>query len=362
MSRNAAPVMVGAPLKKKLLGVEAARGIAALMVVFYHAARHMKLDIGYLPLGATSKFGHAGVDFFFVLSGFIIYYVHRGDFGAPARLSHYFERRFTRIYPMFWFSVALALLLTLASGKHTLPNPFFLLQWLSLLPNTADLGVAWTLQHEILFYFAFAVAIVHRRAGLVVFGMWLTFILTCWLTKAEFNDSALLMRLGSAFNIEFFFGMLSAHVVRCQNVPRPMLVLGTGMLLFLTCGVLEDFELLDGYASQARVAYGLCSMLVVIGLAASESSGRVVIPSFLARFGGASYSVYLLHLPCIGISYKLLELSGLLHKLPVSITYFLVVGAGVSGGVVVSRLIEYRLMGITRQALVLLRRDRTLAA
>ena len=141
-----------------------------------------------------------------------------------------------------------------------------------------------------------------------------------------------------------------------------MLVLGTGMLLFLTCGVLEDFELLDGYASQARVAYGLCSMLVVIGLAASESSGRVVIPSFLARFGGASYSVYLLHLPCIGISYKLLELSGLLHKLPVSITYFLVVGAGVSGGVVVSRLIEYRLMGITRQALVLLRRDRTLAA
>lgn len=356
MSVDSASIPVVSPLKHKLVNVEAARGIAALMVVFYHAARHIKLDVGYLPFGATSKFGHAGVDFFFVLSGFIIYFVHHGDFGTARRLPYYFERRFTRIYPLFWISVVLSVILAVGLGKHALPTPLFLIQWLLLVPSTADLGVAWTLQHEILFYFLFSVAIINRRAGYVTLGAWLIFILACWQTQPDFTDSALLMRLGSIFNIEFFFGMLAARLVARHTLAKPLHVLCAGGLLFLTCAVLEDFELMNGYASAARIAYGLCSMLIVIGLAFSEKTGRLVLPVFLARLGGASYSIYLFHLPCIGVSYKLLELSGVAHKLSVPVTYFLVVGAGVLAGMMLSRILEFRLIAITRIGLLHMRR------
>ena len=67
--------------RDRLVGIQAARGAAALLVVFYHAGRMLSLDqyVGNDPLRGLFRFGHAGVDFFFVLSGFIIYFVHHKD-------------------------------------------------------------------------------------------------------------------------------------------------------------------------------------------------------------------------------------------------------------------------------------------
>jgi exopolysaccharide production protein ExoZ len=64
-----------------------ARGVAALMVVFYHTTRSLSLPqyLGYIPLNNVFGFGHAGVDFFFVLSGFIITRTHTVDIGRPHR-------------------------------------------------------------------------------------------------------------------------------------------------------------------------------------------------------------------------------------------------------------------------------------
>src|SRR3984885_1419086 len=86
--------------RARLEGVEAGRGVAALLVVLYHAALHVEGDVpGSAVLWGLPHFGHAGVDFFFVLSGFIISFVHRKDVGRPDRLGHYLERRFTRVFP-----------------------------------------------------------------------------------------------------------------------------------------------------------------------------------------------------------------------------------------------------------------------
>ncbi len=65
---------------------------------------------GPFPASGLFAFGHAGVDFFFVLSGFIILHVHAGDIGRPVRLGHYLQRRFTRVYPFYWVVFLLALL------------------------------------------------------------------------------------------------------------------------------------------------------------------------------------------------------------------------------------------------------------
>ncbi len=51
---------------KQLLGIQAARGIAALLVVLSHCEHMLALPqyVGHFPLGGMFRFGHAGVDFF----------------------------------------------------------------------------------------------------------------------------------------------------------------------------------------------------------------------------------------------------------------------------------------------------------
>ena len=144
-----------------------------MLVVFYHAGRLISLPqyYDYIPLGNVFGFGHAGVDFFFVLSGFIITHVHRRDLGRPAALGRFCARRFVRIYPLYWVVSAIVIGLALFSPDWaTRLQPSYIIASLLLLPHGQDplLGVGWTLEHEMLFYLAFAAAIASRRLGFVL--------------------------------------------------------------------------------------------------------------------------------------------------------------------------------------------------
>src|SRR5580692_2096905 len=99
----------------RLLGIQLARGAAAVLVVLYHAGRGLALPqyLGHVPLGGLFNFGHAGIDFFFVLSGFIIFTVHHGDIGRPSALPRYVWRRLARIYPIYWVVTAIVIALAL---------------------------------------------------------------------------------------------------------------------------------------------------------------------------------------------------------------------------------------------------------
>ena len=194
----------------KLPGIEAARGIAAVLVVLYHAARHLKANLGFMPMHGVMQFGHAGVDFFFVLSGFIIMFVHHKDLGQPSRLANYFQRRFTRIYPFFWCSLLVGALLAAASHSGKPMSGTSILYAMTLLPNREDLGVAWTLQYEILFYLIFAIAILNLRAGAVIVAAWICLVAYAWILPSATSSNLLVERLASPFNIEFFFGLTAA--------------------------------------------------------------------------------------------------------------------------------------------------------
>ena len=91
--------------KTKMVSLEAARALAAIVVVLLHAANLMNVPhfSGKVGMDGIFDFGYVGVDFFFVLSGFIITYVHFGDIGKPLTIARYLWRRFSRIYPIYWF-------------------------------------------------------------------------------------------------------------------------------------------------------------------------------------------------------------------------------------------------------------------
>ena len=83
------------------VGLNVARGIAAFLVLLAHASLSSNVFYGGEPFFGFWKFGGFGVDFFFVLSGFIIYWVHADESKSMASMSRYFKKRIIRIYPPF---------------------------------------------------------------------------------------------------------------------------------------------------------------------------------------------------------------------------------------------------------------------
>jgi len=101
--------------KHQVQSLQVFRGFAALAVVSHHAALSTNGFVGTLPEPFTTFFnmGHFGVDFFFVLSGFIIMYVHMDDNCTPTALQRYTFKRLSRIYPAY-LPVGVALLVLYA--------------------------------------------------------------------------------------------------------------------------------------------------------------------------------------------------------------------------------------------------------
>src|SRR6185503_7562101 len=86
---------------RKLNSLQAGRGMAALMVVLYHA--YIKYGFGGSGFtGHIFSLGFAGVDFFFVLSGFIIAYTSYPFIGNKEKTIFFIRKRFLRVYPIYW--------------------------------------------------------------------------------------------------------------------------------------------------------------------------------------------------------------------------------------------------------------------
>ncbi|HCN93176.1 MAG TPA: hypothetical protein DIT86_08185 [Hyphomonas sp.] len=286
-----------------LTSLQGGRAIAALMVVFYH------LNIFILPkrlyaetgeaLHPVANMGYSGVEFFFALSGFLMLYIHRRDFGAPQKAYSYAIKRVSRIYPAYWLvliPMVLAGALIPAVGLGYMPGLGQLLPNLFLVPmeDTPILQVSWTLQHEMLFYAIFGLAILHRWIGLGILSMWFT---ACALTV--FGQDVLFPAdfLFSPYNLIFLFGGLAAvsfqHLGR--NAARGLLV--GGLLVFLMTGLNDIYRPVEIGFGVRTVLFGASASAIIAALAAMETAGRLSIPRSLRLVGDASYMLYLVHMP-----------------------------------------------------------------
>lgn len=151
-----------APLNQsRLRYIDTLRGIAALLVVWFHSASTFAMtseatrQSGGWLYAAVSDFdiGHTGVVVFFLISGFVIPFSIRPTSAAP--VASFAIRRLLRIYPAYWLSVPLAAWAifwiwgTPFSGREVLIN-LTLLQ--DLFGVRSVEGVYWTLVVELVFY------------------------------------------------------------------------------------------------------------------------------------------------------------------------------------------------------------------
>ena len=91
------------------------RGVAALLVVFYHIFEGLSFAEGG-TLITTINHGYLAVDFFFILSGFVIGYAYDDRFGKTMTLGNFFKRRLIRLHPMIIIGAVLGVIFYCLQG------------------------------------------------------------------------------------------------------------------------------------------------------------------------------------------------------------------------------------------------------
>lgn len=288
-----------------LINVQVLRFFAAALVAFAHvgvevgnAARRTGRsfeEIGLIDWGL-------GVDIFFVISGFIMYYMMHGRFGEAGAPLDFLRRRIIRIVPLYWITTALMLAAILAAPqlinnggldlKHIIASYLFL-PW-----PRADgelfplLSLGWTLNYEMLFYALFAVALLlPRKPALIALLAAFVALIAAGLTVP---DGVFMLKFwGNPMIGEFLMGIAVAALFldgrRLSAGAAIGLVVG-GIALALI------FFQTSAYETVSRLFTGGIPAVLIVAAAVLGPSLADTRPARLLALGGdASYALYLTH-------------------------------------------------------------------
>jgi peptidoglycan/LPS O-acetylase OafA/YrhL len=323
----------------KLELLQVFRGLAALIVVVHHICGSNFFYLDYIMLGGTMKAGWNGVDFFFVLSGFIITYIHYKDLGHREKIRSYLTKRVIRIYPSYWIFTAIAIVMLLLAHSLDTKSTSFFLKSLFLIPQqeVPIVGVAWSLYYEIIFYAVFAIYLLLGKrfffGGIVLH---LSLIVYAHFHPDCFQDIRLLNVLSNNFNVEFLIGCLVGVVF----LHIPFTVLASYRLVLLIVGALLfaftwHLSLVDPHFNKSsmycRLFYGLASAMLILSSGSFAGISQSKIGQLFLKIGDASYVLYLSHGLIVAGAYKFFsslvrkgtvpQTDGLLYLYAVSILF-----------------------------------------
>jgi len=282
------------------------RGLAALAVVVHHTALSTGAFVEEVPDPYYSwmNMGLLGVDFFFVLSGFIIMYVHMNDkVNSSKSIGSYVFKRISRIYPAYLpIGIGMIILYSVIPGvSGSGGREFSFLSSVFLIPTDYPpaLSVAWTLIHEMFFYTLFLVFFWSRIA---FFWMLLAWFVLIVIFGFFYEVHGWFRYIISPLNIEFMLGLTAALVVRkkiFKSSPLHLALAGVGVMFL-------SLYLMQGDVSNVtRLIFASGVALVVVAAALLELNKPVRWPPFLIMLGGASFSIYLIHNPLVSFTQRI---------------------------------------------------------
>jgi exopolysaccharide production protein ExoZ len=320
-------------MSKKFDFLQISRGIAALIVVVHHTTGSGKFYLNFIFLDNIFVAGWNAVDFFFVLSGFIIYYIHFGDIGKPPALLPYLKKRVIRVYPIYWI-ICFASLALLIIGKSYITkdslfdifsSPSYVVKSFLLIPQITQpfVGVAWSLCYEVFFYFVFGLGILFGRHILSLLTLTYLFILLLTISGLYYlNGNFIYSFLSSNYILDFLIGIAVVRVYKSSErymTPRKWIskiLLFTGISLFaLTWFLSLHYDNSFGkFSTLSRCFYGIASAIIILSLTNLSFTKKTNLGNYFLDLGAASYVLYLVHPILLSVIFKLLFKFGFHHS------------------------------------------------
>ncbi|RWN15949.1 MAG: acyltransferase [Mesorhizobium sp.] len=289
--------------RPKLLNLQVLRFFAAFLVAAGHVAGTYRALAGGEP-GYLDYIGFAGVDIFYVLSGFIMWKT-TSRLSGPGRAGNFTLRRYWRIYTAYLPIAGFMLAITFLMNGLPAVEKLEVVRSLLLLPTAPPdrlLGVSWTLTHELLFYSVMAASILFSKARVLILIVFTLAIMVGVAAQIEIPTQTYWVKfLFNPMIFEFIFGILVAVCHERRPAQNPIAILITGVALFSAVGLAYwHFTFVPGEHVSALVrvgSYGIASAVIIYG--AANLDARFTPPAFLVKLGDASYALYLVHIPVI---------------------------------------------------------------
>lgn len=315
---------------KNLNWIQLLRGLAALLVVLTHA-RYALLDTPSWPLAEQLLMpGAMGVDLFFIISGFIMFYSTADSDGSPGDVARFVIKRFARVWPVYVVAT-LASIFVRSGGVayfHGAANRLAFWHTLGMLPAdphqppyfALTLPVGWTLEFEMYFYMIFAASMLFKRLRWFVLSAWvlLTVILVP-LGERGFDMSVgrdlgysigYLSIVTSPFVLEFLAGVLIGWLYRQERIR-----IRSRQVAWHVLGLSAAFVLWAVYSRAVSVHgpanYGWPLALMVLAIAVASKTVPIRVPALCVWLGSISYSLYLTHLIAQGLVAQALQKAGI---------------------------------------------------
>jgi peptidoglycan/LPS O-acetylase OafA/YrhL len=310
-------------VKDRLGVLDGMRGIAVLLVLWYHIWEISWLPAPFHWLQWIPETGFIGVPLFFFLSGFVITFPFVRAQIAGERLptwGHFAWRRFIKIVPSYLLSIAIAYAIGYAASERSgataweevVTHLLFIHTWWQSTYGSIN-GVLWTLAIEVEFYLVFPLVWwCFSRRPFLTFGAMIALAMLWRVHAAQCcfaHQMPLLVENLPGYIDIFACGMLSAwifarfgHRLRAPRISIAMpLVAIAGAALFcsLLIGMFNDRASPQWEVAlqiYTRPLFGLSFGAVALGSLAAPARWQALLANAPLRFMAfISYNLYLYH-------------------------------------------------------------------
>jgi len=297
---------------KRFAVLDSWRGVAALIVVAYHL-----VFAGHLFALGLVRHGYLFVDFFFVLSGFVIAYAYSGRLTTPTAALGFMIRRFGRLWPLH---AAMLMIFVLGEGAnvflyahsgmaqafkpsandntlYSFVTNVLLVQTMGLHPNNTWNGASWSISAEFYAYVVFCAVFVFTPrlatpAAAVISG--LSALVVCsYSTHAPVMDVTYDLGFFRCL-YGFFVGVLVHALYRGRSGERGIAA-HAGFWEVAVVALAFAFVAWAGATPLSLAAPLVFAPAVYVFAFEAGPISRLLRTKPFAALGAWSYSIYLIH-------------------------------------------------------------------
>lgn len=300
-------------MKQRIDIIQLLRGIAALLVCFFHMKallNNSAMHYGTLLFGS----GSIGVQIFFIISGFIMVYTTRKSDGTLHYVKNFLIKRLIRVVPLYYIMVLFWLVVYERSLSFFVDDPLTLLKTFLFIPlfnsplgpayGMPPLKVGWSLNYEVLFYIIFGMSMFLKRQRwislFVVFATLVIFVPLIFKGTIHFVPSVnyhfrltYFLVLTNPILIFFVVGVVLGLIYNSSFIIKSKVLQLSLVLISLVYFFLLYFKV--SYFLNGFFISMFSSTFLVFALLLFNKGVGIRVPSFLVYLGDMSYSLYLVH-------------------------------------------------------------------